>query len=64
MSTIHVVVGFDDDGDEDVHEYQSPQASFVTETSGCLVVFFRPNDQWAAYAPGEWKRVRDADRAN
>lgn len=55
---LHVVT--DVDGvDEKVEEWESPTATWITEPSGALVVFRRPNDQWAAYAPGQWLKVRE-----
>ncbi|WP_188491999.1 hypothetical protein [Williamsia phyllosphaerae] len=47
-------------GDEQWHEFKSEHATWMTEPSGVLNIFRKPNDQWASYAPGEWKAVRDA----
>ncbi|MFT4125082.1 MAG: hypothetical protein QM662_02475 [Gordonia sp. (in: high G+C Gram-positive bacteria)] len=61
--TLHVVVGVRTNPaggvDEDVEEWAAPEVSFLTEPSGALVIFRRPNDQWAAYAPGCWMKVRE-----
>ena len=46
--------------DEAVEEWEAEQVSFLTEPSGALVIFRRPNDQWAAYAPGCWLKIREA----
>lgn len=51
------------DTDEVSDTFDGPQVSFITEPSGALVVFEAPNRPWAAYAPGEWKKVRNV-RAN
>lgn len=55
---IHVVTEVDG-SDEQVDEWEADQATWITEPSGALVVFKRPNDQWAAYAPGQWLKVRE-----
>lgn len=47
-------------GEDVVDTYDGPQVSFITEPSGVLVVFASPGKVWAAYAVGEWKKVRDA----
>lgn len=46
--------------DEAVEEWEAEQASFLTEPSGALVIFRKPNDSWAAYAPGAWLKIREA----
>lgn len=46
------------DGEEVSDTYDGLQVSFMTEPSGALVVM-NGRRVWAAYAPGEWKKVRD-----
>lgn len=60
---IEVVVGVESgvDGPEDVFDaFDGPQASWVTEPSGVLVVMESPGKLWVAYAPGQWMKVRSA----
>lgn len=59
MTTLHVVTGVDDKGEENYDEFTGPQVTFLTEPSGALVIFQKPNHTWAAYAPGQWRVVRD-----
>ena len=44
-----------DDGDVDT--YDGPAVSFMTEPSGALVIFERPNVLWAAYSATSWEQV-------
>lgn len=63
VGVIEVVVGVEDgvDGPEDVFDtFDGPQASWVTEPSGVLVVFESPEKLWVAYAPGQWMKVRSS----
>ncbi|MGC5249465.1 hypothetical protein ACPXB3_21375 [Gordonia sp. DT219] len=62
---LHVVTGTQPNPetgelDELVDEWESDQVTFLTEPSGSLVIFRSPNDQWAAYAPGHWMKIREA----
>lgn len=60
MRTVHVVTTVNCDGSAgSIDEFKSDHVSFVTEPSGVLVIFRRPDDIWQAYAPGHWKVVRD-----
>lgn len=69
MSTIHVVTHVDtvvnDDGEMEINEkwdeFTGEHAQWMTEPSGVVNVFKRPNHLWASYAPGSWKVVRSAD---
>jgi hypothetical protein len=61
MKVLYVVTGVVDgvpDGDR-WEEGPGARLSFVTEPSGVLCIFRRPNDLWAAYAPGAWRRVEE-----
>ena len=51
---ITVALADSSDGDD---TYEGPACSFMTEPSGALVIFERPNLLWAAYAPSVWKQV-------
>ncbi len=44
-------------GEGDVDTYDGQAVTFMTEPSGALVIFERPNVPWAAYAPPSWKQV-------
>ncbi|ANA85219.1 hypothetical protein SEA_ENALISNAILO_11 [Gordonia phage EnalisNailo] len=67
MTTIHVVTRSEvnDDGqiDERADKYEGETATFDFEPSGVLVIYRKPSDLWAAYAPGQWERVQDVSQA-
>ncbi|QLF84151.1 hypothetical protein SEA_PYTHEAS_11 [Gordonia phage Pytheas] len=67
MTTIHVITRSEvrEDGqiDESADKYESDAATFDFEPSGVLIVYRKPSDLWAAYAPGQWKRVQDVSQA-
>lgn len=56
---IEIVTRVDEAGAAVVDTYDGRLVTFITEPSGVLVVFSAPGQVWAAYAPGEWKKVRD-----
>ena len=58
MRVLHVTTSVVGD-DDVVDEYKGEAVGFMTEASGALVVYRRPNELWAAYAPGSWEVVRD-----
>ena len=58
MTVLHVVTSVEA-GEENYDVFEGPSVSFLTEPSGALVIFQRPNHMWAAYAPGKWEVVRD-----
>lgn len=55
---IEVVTNVDDSGEEDVDQFDGPEVVFMTEPSGALIVMQTPKIVWAAYAPGQWQKVR------
>lgn len=59
---IEVVVGMEkceDTASEEVFDtFDGPEATWMTEPSGVLVIMERPGKLWAAYAPGQWLKVR------
>lgn len=58
MSTLHVVVGIDDKGEEVFDKFEDLVLSFITEPSGVLSIM-RGEYLSAAYAPGAWSVVRE-----
>lgn len=74
MTTIHVITGYReatadeitdglvgsaDEPMEFADEFPGEHVTFDFEPFGGLVVYRKPGQVWAAYAPGEWKKVRD-----
>lgn len=61
---IEIVVGTEvnETGDvEDVFDsFDGPQVTWMTEPSGVLVIMQSPGRLWAAYAPGQWLKVRSS----
>lgn len=60
IEIVTAVVQKDGEPQELVDTFDGPRASWMTETSGVLVVMQSPSEQWASYAPGAWLKVRSA----